>query len=74
MLKAIWQSALLSCPQVWRACEELLDLVTGWPRENVGEVALDAAACAAFRADCSQRMYQVDEWWCIDVEYMVELQ
>ena len=50
---------LLPLRQVRRACEELLDMVASWPRENTDEVELDASASAAFRSDCSQRMYQV---------------
>eukprot|EP00887_Chlorella_sp_A99_P001633 scaffold8.g1633.t1 len=43
--------------EVQRACEELLDMVASWPRENT-ETRMDAREAAAFRADCSRRMYQ----------------
>jgi hypothetical protein len=41
-----------------RACEELLELVGRWPREN-GDVKLSADACGAFRDYCARSMYQV---------------
>lgn len=41
-----------------RACEELLDMVATWPRENT-EFRLGGGECDAFRQHCSQAMYQV---------------
>lgn len=55
--------------EVQRACEELLALVAGWPRENAGERRLPADAANVFRDYCARAMYQVRGvgracgWW-----------
>ena len=49
--------------EVQRACEELLDLVASWPREN-SDVRLPEAACNAYREYCSRSMYQVGRCCC----------
>jgi len=45
--------------EVQRACEELLDLVASWPRENAGQLRASAEAANLFRDYCARSMYQV---------------
>ncbi|PSC73956.1 flagellar outer dynein arm heavy chain gamma [Micractinium conductrix] len=44
--------------EVQRSCEELLDLVASWPRENAASVKLPADAANLFREHCARSMYQ----------------
>ncbi len=44
--------------EVQRACEELLDMIVNWPRENTDR-KLSSEDCNSFRQHCSQQMYQV---------------
>lgn len=45
--------------EVQRACEEMLDLVASWPRENAGSVRVAPEAANVFRDYCSNEMYKV---------------
>lgn len=45
--------------EVQRACEELLALVAGWPRENGGSVRVPPDAANMYREYCAAQMYKV---------------
>lgn len=53
------QAATLAvrCAEAQRACDELLDLVGRWPRENV-DIMPPADAANQFRQFCAQSLYQ----------------
>ena len=60
-IRKLTEGLVIRNQEVQRSCEELLDLLASWPRENT-DVKLDAAECTKFRDACSRQMYQVRGW------------